>query len=244
LPVSVGVVDRPGEARPSEQSARSPTREVKPALASALKPARVVSQRHDRRAGKVIRESARRGNRRRPPPRWPTLADVRLFRRRSKNPQTITPNTSGQFPQVQDDTSQFTSSVWSVSNAPRNRPVQEVRTGRRQATMAPDARRGLLMIGCIAFRVRHLHIPPLFAHKTSRRSRIRDCLKTAARRWTRRSSTRPRRDHRPTDQRHELHDNGPTTVINSDVTKLRTTDKRGGDLLNPSNILAAVACRI
>jgi len=59
--------------------------------------------------------------------------------------------------------------------------------------MAPDARRRLLMIGCIAFVFAIFIIPPLFAHKNVKTLSYSRLLKDAAtRRWTRRSSTRPR----------------------------------------------------
>jgi len=111
--------------------------------------------------------------------------------------------------------------------------------------MAPDARRRLLMIGCIAFVFAIFIIPPLFAHKNVKTLSYSRLLKDAAHQKVDtaviNSSSGVITGQLTNGTNYTT--NGPTTVINSDVTKLRTTDNVAVTFSNPSNIWPR-CCRI
>jgi cell division protease FtsH len=129
-----------------------------------------------------------------------------------------------------------------VSNAPEEPSGYKKYVPGGDKPMAPDARRRLLMIGCIAFVFAIFIIPPLFGHKNVKTISYSRLLKDATHQKVDTAivnSTSGVITGQLTNGTNYT-TNGPTPLINSDITKLRTTDNVAVTFANPSNILGAL----
>src|SRR5665213_1510573 len=108
--------------------------------------------------------------------------------------------------------------------------------------MAPDARRRLLMIGCIAFVFALFVIPPLFGHKVVKTITYSKLLHDASHQQVDTAVINSTSGVITGQLTNGINytTNGPTTPINSDITKLRTTDNVAVSFANPSNLLGAL----
>ena len=129
-----------------------------------------------------------------------------------------------------------------MSNAPEEPSGYKKYVPGGDKPMAPDARRRLLMIGCIAFVFAIFVIPPLFGHKVVKTITYSKLLHDASHQQVDtaviNSTTGVITGQLTNGVNYTT--NGPTTPINSDITKLRTTDNVAVSFANPSNLLGAL----
>src|ERR1039458_2011771 len=108
--------------------------------------------------------------------------------------------------------------------------------------LAPDARRRLLTIGAIAFVVGIFVIPSLFTHKVvktvSYSTLLRDARQQEVVSASINSTTGVITGQLTNGTNYTS--NGPTPVINSDITTLRTTDNVSVTFANPSSLLGTL----
>src|SRR5579863_7005431 len=108
--------------------------------------------------------------------------------------------------------------------------------------MAPDARRRLLTIGAIVFVIGIFIIPSLFSHKDVKTISYSTLLRDAAHQKVDTAvinSTSGVITGQLTSGVNYT-SNGPTPIINSDITKLRTTDNVAVTFANPSSLLGTL----
>src|SRR5579863_9644455 len=108
--------------------------------------------------------------------------------------------------------------------------------------MAPDARRRVLIVGALIFVIGILIIPSLFNNKTVKTLSYSTLLRDASHHKVKTAviNTSSGVITGKLSNGTKYTTNGPSTVIGSDITKLRTTDDVAVKFSSPSNILGAL----